>query len=73
MTDILGGTDVDVSFTNIWSRNLNASLCEFPSVTSGISGDGFCIIVIKSCVEQIVAYVEGIYIDIVNNDKFYIT
>ena len=35
---IAGGMD----FLNISARVLNASLCPFPSLASGISGAGFC-------------------------------
>ena len=34
----LVGTSGEISFPNISARDLNASLCEFPSVTSGLEG-----------------------------------
>ena len=61
LTGNIGGTAGEVAFPNISTRDLNDSLCEFPSVTSGIYGAGLCIAQIKSCVASIVAYVEDIF------------
>ena len=41
LTGTLGGTDGGGAFLNISGRGINFSLCEFPSLTSGFSGDGF--------------------------------
>ena len=38
----LGGLSGEVDLSKIFSRYLNASLCSFPSVTSGVSGAVFC-------------------------------
>ena len=46
---ILGGLDGEVSFLIIFSRDINASLCVFTSVTSGLAGAEFFIERIKSC------------------------
>ena len=46
----LRGTAGDVAFTNISARDINYSMCEFPSVTSGLKCAGFCSSLIKSCV-----------------------
>ena len=42
LTGTLGGAAGEVSFPNISARDFNASLCEFPSLTSGLAGDGLC-------------------------------
>ena len=42
-----GGSVGEVDFPNISAREINASLCSFTSVTSGLSGAGFCIAQIK--------------------------
>ena len=43
LTGTLRGTSGGVSFLNIYDRGINDSLCEFPILTSGISGAGFWI------------------------------
>ena len=42
LTVTLGGTAGEVAFPNISARDLNYSLCEFPSVTSSLAGAGLC-------------------------------
>ena len=42
MIGTLGVTAAEVDVPNISDRYINASLCEFLSVTSGIECDGFC-------------------------------
>ena len=43
--DTLGVTAGEVAFPNISDRDPNASLCAFTSVTSGLEGDLFCMII----------------------------
>ena len=49
LTSTLGGTAGGVCFLNISDRVLNASLCEFPILTSEIAGAGLCSAQIKYC------------------------
>ena len=42
LTVTLEGTDVGVAFLNISARDLNASLCAYPGLTSGLSGAELC-------------------------------
>ena len=45
------GSAEEVAFPKIFAGGINSSLCAFYSVTSGISGDGFCSAFIKACAE----------------------
>ena len=49
-----------VAFLNIYTRDINASLCALPILTCGIYGAGLCSAKIKSCVEWFFASVEDI-------------
>ena len=42
LTGTIRGTDEGLAFPNISDRFLNASLCSFTSLTSALSGAGFC-------------------------------
>ena len=50
-----------VAFLNFSARDINASLCEFPILPSGISIAGLCSVKIKSCAVWIVASVEEMF------------
>ena len=60
LTGTLGGTAGGFAFLNISAGVLNVSVCPFPSLTSGISGDGFCSALIEYRLAWNVAYVEDI-------------
>ena len=60
LTVTLGGTDGGFAFLNISARVLNASVCTFPILNSGLAGAGFCIEQIKPCAALNVASVEDI-------------
>ena len=38
----LGGSAGGISLPKTYYRDLNASLCKFPCMTSGLAGVGFC-------------------------------
>ena len=57
----LGSLSGEVALSNIFARAINASFCEFPSVTSGLSGAGFCIALIKSCSGRMPSSVDEIF------------
>ena len=57
----LRGNAGEIDFPNISDRDINASLCEFPSVTSGKLGDGLCSSWIKYCAAWIVVSLEDIF------------
>ena len=42
LTGTLGGTVGFFYFLNIYARILDATLCQFPSLTSGLAGAGLC-------------------------------
>ena len=42
LTGTLGGTAGGVDFLDISARDLNSSLCAFPSLASGLADAGFC-------------------------------
>ena len=50
-----------VAFPKIYARDINASLCEFPSVASGLAGAVFCSACIKSFPEWILASMYEIF------------
>ena len=58
LTGTLGGTSGGLEFLNIFARVPNASLCPFPSLTSGLAGDIFWSAQIKSCAAWKVASME---------------
>ena len=60
LTGTLGGIAGEVAFMNIPSRDINASLCAFTSVSSGLAGSGLCSTLIKSYAVWTVASAEDI-------------
>ena len=56
----LGGLSGEVPLSNMFTKDINASLCEFTSVTSGLAGSVFYSAQIRSCAAWTTASVDDI-------------